>query len=113
MILDVKDIHTYYGLSHLLFGVSLGVGERETVVLLGRNGAGKTTTLRSIIGLTQPRSGEILFYGQPIMRRAGNEIAHLGIGFVPEDRRIFPRLTVWENLEVARKPKRGGGVHWD
>ena len=113
MILEVREIHTFYGLSHILFGVSLSVDEKETVLLLGRNGAGKTTTLRSIIGLTPPRSGEITFYRQSITRRAGNEIAHLGIGFVPEDRRIFPNLSVWENLDVARKPKRGGGVRWD
>jgi branched-chain amino acid transport system ATP-binding protein len=113
MILDVKEIHTFYGLSHILFGVSLGVDEKETVVLLGRNGAGKTTTLRSIIGLTPPRSGEISFYGQSITRRPGNEIAHLGIGFVPEDRRIFPKLSVWENLDVARKPGKAREVSWD
>jgi len=113
MILEVKEIHTFYGLSHILFGVSLAVDEKETVVLLGRNGAGKTTTLRSIIGLTPPRSGEISFYGQSITRRPGNEIAHLGIGFVPEDRRIFPKLSVWENLDVARKPGKAGGVSWD
>ena len=113
MILEVEEIHTFYGLSHILFGVSLGVGEKETVVLLGRNGAGKTTTLRSIIGLTPPRLGEISFYGQSITRRPGNEIAHLGIGFVPEDRRIFPKLTVWENLDVARKPGKARRVSWD
>jgi branched-chain amino acid transport system ATP-binding protein len=113
MILEVQGIHTFYGLSHILFGVSLGVDEKETVVLLGRNGAGKTTTLRSIIGLTPPRSGEISFYGQSITRRPGNEIAHLGIGFVPEDRRIFPKLSVWENLDVARKPGKTRGVQWD
>ena len=113
MILEVEEIQTFYGLSHILFGVSLGVGEKETVVLLGRNGAGKTTTLRSIIGLTPPRLGEISFYGQSITRRPGNEIAHLGIGFVPEDRRIFPKLTVWENLDVARKPGKARRVSWD
>lgn len=113
MILEVQGIHTFYGLSHILFGISLGVDENETVVLLGRNGAGKTTTLRSIIGLTPPRSGEIRFYGQPITRRPGNEIAHLGIGFVPEDRRIFPKLSIWENLDVARKPGKTRGVQWD
>jgi branched-chain amino acid transport system ATP-binding protein len=113
MILEVKEIHTFYGLSHILFGVSLGVEEKETVVLLGRNGAGKTTTLRSIIGLTPARSGEVRFYGQAITRRPGNEIAHLGIGFVPEDRRIFPKLSVWENLDVARKPGKGQGIQWD
>ncbi len=113
MILEVQGIHTFYGLSHVLFGISLGVDENETVVLLGRNGAGKTTTLRSIIGLTPPRSGEIRFYGQPITRRPGNEIAHSGIGFVPEDRRIFPKLSIWENLDVARKPGKTRGVQWD
>jgi len=113
MILAVEGIHTFYGLSHILFGVSLGVDEKETVVLLGRNGAGKTTTLRSIIGLTPPRSGEISFYGESITRRPGNEIAHLGIGFVPEDRRIFPKLAVWENLDVARKPGKARRASWD
>jgi branched-chain amino acid transport system ATP-binding protein len=105
MILEVRDIHTYYGLSHILFGVSLTMNEKETIVLLGRNGAGKTTTLRSIMGLTPPRSGEILFRGQPLTGKPANLIAHLGIGFVPEDRRIFPALTVWENLDVACKQK--------
>jgi branched-chain amino acid transport system ATP-binding protein len=105
MILEARDIHTYYGLSHILFGVSLAMEEKETVVLLGRNGAGKTTTLRSIMGLTPPRSGEVLFRGQPLTGKPANLVAHLGIAFVPEDRRIFPTLTVWENLDVACKRK--------
>lgn len=112
MILEVKEIHTYYGLSHILFGISLGVDRGETVVLLGRNGAGKTTTLRSIMGLTPPRSGEIIFQGNRIAGNPANIIAHLGIGFVPEDRRIFPNLSVWENLDVARKQKGPGGNKW-
>jgi len=105
MILELRGIHTYYGLSHILFGISLTMNEKETIVLLGRNGAGKTTTLRSIMGLTPPRSGEILFRGQPLTGKSANVVAHLGIGFVPEDRRIFPTLTVWENLDVACKQK--------
>jgi len=113
MILKVKEIHTYYGLSHILFGISLGVDKGETVVLLGRNGAGKTTTLRSIMGLTPPRSGEIFFQGQSITGNPANTIAHLGIGYVPEDRRIFPTLSVWENLDVARKQKGLGEKKWD
>jgi branched-chain amino acid transport system ATP-binding protein len=113
MILEVKEIHTYYGLIHILFGISLGVDKGETVVLLGRNGAGKTTTLRSIMGLTPPRSGEIFFQGRSIAGNPANTTAHLGIGFVPEDRRIFPTLNVWENLDVARKQKSPGEKKWD
>jgi branched-chain amino acid transport system ATP-binding protein len=104
MIIEVKEIHTYYGTSHILFGISMEVEEGETVCLLGRNGAGKTTTLRSIIGLTPPRSGSIQFKGEEIVGEAPYIISRQGIGFVPEDRRIFPSLTVREQLEVARKP---------
>jgi branched-chain amino acid transport system ATP-binding protein len=111
MILEVNDIHTYYGTSHILFGVSLEIKEKEAVCLLGRNGAGKTTTLRSIIGLTPPRSGSIKFNGQEIVGKPPYRIASLGVGFVPDDRRIFPDLTVRQNILVARK-EREGGV-WD
>ena len=111
MILEVKDIHTYYGTSHILFGVSMEIKEKEAVCLLGRNGAGKTTTLRSIIGLTPPRSGSIKFNGQEITGKPPYRIASLGVGFVPDDRRIFPDLTVRQNILVARK-EREGGV-WD
>ncbi|MCZ6872905.1 MAG: ABC transporter ATP-binding protein [bacterium] len=104
MILEVDNIYTSYGLSQILFDVSLRVDEGECVCLLGRNGVGKTTTLRSIMGLTPPRQGEVRFRGQPITRLAAFRVAKLGIGFVPEDRRIFPDLTVQENLDVARKP---------
>lgn len=113
MILEVKDIHTYYGMSHILFGVSLSVKKGEVVALLGRNGAGKTTTLRSIIGLAPPKSGSIQFKGQEIAGRPPYEIARLGIGFVPEDRRIFPDLTVLENLEVGKKGGPDGRGGWD
>jgi branched-chain amino acid transport system ATP-binding protein len=112
MILEVKDIYTSYGLSQILFGVSLEVAEGEVISLLGRNGVGKTTTLRSIMGLTPPRDGSILWKGQNIAGEAPHQIAKLGIGFVPEDRRIFADLTVWENLDVAIKPSLGKKNPW-
>jgi len=102
-MLEVKEIHTYYGTSHILFGISLEINEGEVVCLLGRNGAGKTTTLRSIIGLTPPRSGSIKFKGQEILGKPPYRIAPLGVGFVPDDRRIFPDLTVRQNILVARR----------
>ncbi len=103
MIITIKEIHTFYGTSHILFGISMEIEEGETVCLLGRNGAGKTTTLRSIIGLTPPRSGSIKFKGEEIKSKPAYFISRQGIGFVPEDRRIFPSLTVREQLEVAKK----------
>ncbi len=105
--LEIKEIDTFYTLIHILFGISLDVDEGETVCLLGRNGVGKTTTLRSIMGLTVPRTGSIEFYGKEIRGKQPFEIARMGIGFVPEDRIIFPDLTVRENLEVAIKKGRG------
>ena len=104
MILEVQDIYTSYGLSQILFGVSLNVDEGECVALIGRNGVGKTTTLRSIMGLTAPRQGTVRYKGTDITGRASFQIAKMGLGFVPEDRRIFPDLSVRENLDVARKP---------
>jgi branched-chain amino acid transport system ATP-binding protein len=107
MVLVVKEINTFYGLSHILFGVSLEVKRSETVCILGRNGVGKTTTLRSIMGLAPPRSGSIKFMGEEIKGRQPFDIYRLGIGLVPEDRIIFPDLTVRENLEIAiKKDKR-------
>ena len=103
MILEVRNIYTSYGLSQILFGVSLEVDKGEVVSLLGRNGVGKTTTLRSIMGLTPPSSGSIRWKGEEISGKPSYRIAQLGIGFVPEDRRIFSELTVWENLDVAVK----------
>jgi len=108
MILEVSGIHTYYGTSHILFGISFGVDQSEAVCLLGRNGAGKTTTLKSIIGLVPPKSGSIKFKGQEVSGRPPYRIAQLGIGFVPDDRRIFPDLTVRQNILVARKVRDGG-----
>jgi len=104
-MLEVNGIHTYYGTSHILFGISFDVREGEAVCLLGRNGAGKTTTLRSIIGLTPPRSGSIKFQGREITGKPPYHIAQLGIGFVPDDRRIFPDLTVRQNILVARRER--------
>lgn len=112
MILEVNDIYTSYGLSQILFGVSLKVDEGEVVSLLGRNGVGKTTTLRSIMGLTPPKSGSIKWKSKEIVGKSSYQIARLGIGFVPEDRRIFSDLTVWENLDVAIKSSRGKGNGW-
>lgn len=112
MLLRLEDVHTYYGESHVLQGISLEVRAGEVVCLLGRNGAGKTTTLRSIIGLTPPREGKVEFRGEPIHGIAADRIARMGIGFVPEDRRIFPGLTVHENLEVAQKRRVEGNRRW-
>jgi branched-chain amino acid transport system ATP-binding protein len=103
MILAVEDIHTSYGLSQILFGISLHVNAGECVSLLGRNGVGKSTTLRSIMGLTAPRQGTVVYNGRDITGRPAFRVAQLGVGFVPEDRRIFPDLSVRQNLEVARK----------
>jgi branched-chain amino acid transport system ATP-binding protein len=105
-LLEVSRIDTYYGLSHILFKVSLEVDQGEAVCILGRNGVGKTTALRSIMGLTSPRSGSIRFRGEEIRRKQPFEIARLGVGFVPEDRIIFPDLTVRENLEIAIKKEK-------
>jgi branched-chain amino acid transport system ATP-binding protein len=104
MILAVRDLYTSYGLSQILFGVSLEVNAGECVALLGRNGVGKTTTLRSIMGLTSPRQGQVWYKDRDITGLPAYRVAKLGVGFVPEDRRIFPDLSVRENLDVARKP---------
>jgi len=107
-MLEVKEIHTYYGTSHILFGISFNVKEGEAVCLLGRNGAGKTTTFRSIIGLTPPKKGSIKFRDKEIMGKPPYRIAKMGIGFVPDTRRIFPDLTVRQNILVARREKEKG-----
>jgi len=104
MILTVRDLYTSYGLSQILFGVSLEVNAGECVALLGRNGVGKTTTLRSIMGLTPPRHGQVVYKDRDITGLPAYRVAKLGMGFVPEDRRIYPNLSIRENLDVARKP---------
>jgi branched-chain amino acid transport system ATP-binding protein len=106
-LLEVHDVHTAYGLSRVLFGVSLEISAGECVCLLGRNGVGKTTTMRSIIGLTPPQAGRVKWKSTEITGWAPYRVARAGIGFVPEDRRIFAELSVWENLDVARKSKGG------
>ncbi len=108
-MLEIERINTFYGQSHILFDVGLTVGGNEVVSLLGRNGAGKTTTLRSVMGLTPARSGKIVFDGDDIVGFRPYEVCRRGIGFVPEDRRIFPKLTVQENLEVAANATRREG----
>ncbi len=105
-MLRVSDIHTYYGETQALFGASLEINEGEVVALLGPNGAGKTTTIRSILGLTPPRQGAIWFDGVDATRLPTHEIARRGIGWVPDDRRIFPTLTVARNLQIAIKRSR-------
>jgi branched-chain amino acid transport system ATP-binding protein len=106
-VLTVRDIHTAYGLSRVLFGVSIEVTAGECVCLLGRNGVGKSTTMRSIMGLTPPQQGRVLWRGADITGWPPYRVARAGIGFVPEDRRIFADLTVWENLDVAQRAHGG------
>ncbi len=110
-MLEVNDIHTFYGMSHILFGVSLRVNEGEIVCLLGRNGAGKTTTMKSVIGIVPPRMGSIWYRGEDVTGLPPYLLARKGIGYVPDNRRIFPDLTVAENLELGMKgsPKK---THW-
>ena len=112
MLLEVENIHTAYGLIRVLFGISLKVDQGQVVTLLGRNGVGKTTTLRSIMGLTPPQSGSIKWLDSEIRGLPPYEIARMGIGFVPEDRRIFSDLTVWENLDVAIKSFGASDLEW-
>lgn len=100
-LVAVEDLHTYYGKSHILHGVSLRVGKGEVVGLLGRNGVGKSTTLKTIMGLVHSSRGRVLFAGNPITSLPAHKLARLGIGYVPEDRRIFRLLTVMENLRTG------------
>ncbi|WP_424987390.1 ABC transporter ATP-binding protein [Microbulbifer sp. S227A] len=108
MLLDVENIRTSYGISEVLFGLSFKVQQGEVVGLLGRNGVGKSTTMRSIVGLTPPHQGAIRWKGADMRGLSTFQIARNGIGFVPEDRRVFPELTVWENLDIARRAGTGG-----
>ena len=106
MMLALENVDTFYGETQALFGLSLEVAAGEVVALLGPNGAGKTTTLRSILGLTRARRGRVSFDGRDVTRRPTHEIARAGVGWVPDDRRVFPALTVARNLAIARKATR-------
>jgi len=109
----MDSIHAYCGLSHILFGVSLEVDRGEIVCLLGRNGAGKSTTMKSIMGLTPPREGTVRFDGVEITGEKPFRAARRGIGFVPDDRRVFADLTVGENLEISQRKPREADAGWD
>ena len=112
MKLSVQDLNSHYGPAHILFDIALEVGEGEVVALLGRNGAGKSTTFRSIVGLVEQRSGRIVFEGRDVSREPTHAIVRGGLGYVPEDRRIFSDLTVAENLSVGRRAARAGAFAW-
>jgi branched-chain amino acid transport system ATP-binding protein len=111
-VLEVDGLNTYYGGAHILSDVHLSVGPHEVVALLGRNGAGKSTTIKSIMGLVRPRSGRIVFQGTDIAGQEAYQACRLGLGYVPEERRMFSELTVEENLEVGRRPPRPDAPEW-
>jgi len=111
-MLEMKGVNSAYGRAHILYDLDLSAERGEVVVLLGRNGAGKSTTLKTLIGLVPPLAGEIRFDGRRIERLEPYQIARLGLGYVPEERRIFTDLSVMENLEVGRQPLRPGAPHW-
>ncbi len=112
-IIEAHELHTYYGDSHILHGISLSIDPGETLSLMGRNGMGKTTLLRSLLGLTPPRQGTVKVYGQDMTGAPPEKIVRQGIAFVPEDRGIFPNLTVRENLLMAARPGPDGRQDWD
>ena len=111
-LLDIEGLSASYGQAEILFDVSLRLARGEVAALMGRNGAGKTTTLKAIMGLVQRRAGRLVFDAHPIGTLASYRIARLGLGYVPEERRIFTDLTVYENLEVGRRPARAGREPW-
>jgi branched-chain amino acid transport system ATP-binding protein len=113
MLLELVAVNAFYGRAHILFDLSLAVDRGEVVALLGRNGAGKSTTIKAVIGLVRPASGRVLYAGRDIARLPVHEIARLGIGYVPEERRVFAELTVRENLTVGRQDRRAGAPFWD
>ena len=112
-MLRVTDLHAFYGRAHILHGLSLEAKVGEVVALLGRNGAGKSTAMKAIMGLVPPARGEVSFAGTRVDRLPPYRIARLGLGYVPEERRIFTELSVMENLEVGRQPTRDGAPAWD
>jgi branched-chain amino acid transport system ATP-binding protein len=111
-MLEVAGLNAGYGRAHILFDLGLSAAKGEVVVLLGRNGAGKSTALKAMMGLVRAMSGVVRLFGEPIQDAAPYRIARLGLGYVPEDRRIFTDLTVEENLEVGRQPKRAQAPYW-
>lgn len=111
-MLELTDVNSFYGKAHILRDLSFSISAGEVVSLLGRNGAGKTTTVKSIMQLVRPASGSVLFQGQELTRLPTHRVAKLGIGYVPEERRIFTDLTISENLEVGRQPVRDGVFEW-
>lgn len=111
-MLELERINSFYGRAHILHDLSLSVAEGEVVALLGRNGAGKSTTMKSIMRLVAAKSGKVTYAGQDITARPPHSIAKLGIGYVPEERRIFTDLTILENLEVGRQAPRAGAPEW-
>jgi branched-chain amino acid transport system ATP-binding protein len=113
LIIEAQGLHTYYGDSHILHGISVSIGPGETLSLMGRNGMGKTTLLRSLLGLTPPRRGTVKIYGRDMTGAPPEKIVRQGIAFVPEDRGIFPNLTVRENLVMAARPGPDGRKDWD
>jgi branched-chain amino acid transport system ATP-binding protein len=111
-MLELKDINSFYGKAHILNDLSFHVDPGEVVALLGRNGAGKTTTIKTIMQLVRPRSGAVIYEGADISRQPAHKVAKLGVGYVPEERRIFTDLTILENLEVGRQHRREGVPYW-
>ena len=111
-MLEIRDLEAVYGTSQVLFGLSLGLKQGEAITLMGRNGMGKTTCVRAIMGLLQPKAGEIRFDGRRIDKLAPHSIARMGLGLVPEGRHIFPNLTVRENLAMAHMDREGAGEAW-
>lgn len=112
-MLKIAGLDAGYGAAQVLFGIEISVGRGEAVALIGRNGAGKTTTLKSVIGLTRIFSGSVVFDGADLTGKPAHVAARAGLGWVPEDRRIFTGLTVWENLDVGRQPARADAPEWD
>ncbi len=111
-LIEGRGLDSFYGRAQILFGVSLTVARGEVVALLGRNGAGKSTTLKTLMGLVPPKAGEVLFDGTRVHGRPPYAVCRAGLGYVPEERRVFAELTVEENLEVGRRPAREGAPHW-
>ncbi len=112
ILLKVSDLNAFYGRAHILFDVGLEVRRGEVVALMGRNGAGKSTTMKAVMGLLERSNGQVEFCGNDIAKSKPYQISRMGMGFVPEDRRVFSDLTVMENLEVGRQPAREGAVEW-